>query len=186
MTTAVEICAYAFGLLRKAKITSFEDGTVEATAAADVYPALRDAVLAAHPWNFAMDEFTPAKDAAEPLDGQASFPVQAGILRVWKVYSTAAARPIPFKRRRSRIIVDCDAITVIGLLRVPEAEFPPYFVRALAWALAAELGPRFAESAAKWEGIERKARDQMALARHMDAQEGDAPVLQDASLIEGR
>ena len=51
--TALILCSRALLKLGAQTIASFDEGTAEAEVAANLYPAVRDALLSAHPWSFA-------------------------------------------------------------------------------------------------------------------------------------
>ena len=52
--TDVSICSKALLKIGAQTITSFEDGTAEAEVAANLYPLVRDSLLSAYPWSFAI------------------------------------------------------------------------------------------------------------------------------------
>ena len=51
--SAIALSSRALLKLGAAGIASFEEGTAESELAANLYPPTRDALLSAHPWNFA-------------------------------------------------------------------------------------------------------------------------------------
>ena len=65
--SAVALCSRALLKLGAAPIAGFGEGTAEAEVAGQLYPTLRDALVSAHPWNFATGQARLARLAAEPL-----------------------------------------------------------------------------------------------------------------------
>ena len=56
--SALALCARALLKIGAQPIASLDEGTAEAEVAANLYPGLRDALLAAHPWSFATGQAT--------------------------------------------------------------------------------------------------------------------------------
>ncbi len=65
--TDLDIANLALSKLGVNPITSFADGTKASNLAARWYPAARDSMLRAHPWNWARVWTTLAQDAAVPI-----------------------------------------------------------------------------------------------------------------------
>lgn len=51
--SSIALCSRALLKLGASTIASFDEGTAEAEVSANLYPPVRDALLSAHPWNFA-------------------------------------------------------------------------------------------------------------------------------------
>ena len=60
--SALALCSRALLKIGAQPIASLDEGTAEAEVAANLYPGLRDALLAAHPWSFATGQATLATD----------------------------------------------------------------------------------------------------------------------------
>jgi hypothetical protein len=83
MASAVDICNRALQRLGAAKIQSLGESSVNARACLMAYELVRDAVLRAHPWNFAIQRFQVAADATPPAFNYAnSFTLPTGSLKV--------------------------------------------------------------------------------------------------------
>lgn len=83
MAGEVGICNRALQKVGAAAITSLDDQSVNARACKRAYYEVRDALLAAHPWNFAIQRFQLAASATPPEFGPTnSFPLPTGWLRV--------------------------------------------------------------------------------------------------------
>ena len=54
--TDISICSNALLKIGAESITSFLDGTAEAEVAANLYPMIRDGLLASYPWSFAVGQ----------------------------------------------------------------------------------------------------------------------------------
>ncbi|HYZ32347.1 MAG TPA: hypothetical protein VE684_08710, partial [Crenalkalicoccus sp.] len=65
--TALALCSRALLKIGAQPIASLDEGTAEAEVAANLYPAVRDALLSAHPWSFATGQETLPRLAARPV-----------------------------------------------------------------------------------------------------------------------
>lgn len=83
MASETEICNGALQKLGSARIQSLTDQSVNARACALAYYRLRDAELAAHPWNFAIQRFQIAQSATiPPFGNKFYYPLPVGWLRL--------------------------------------------------------------------------------------------------------
>ena len=65
--TDISICSNALLKIGAESITSFLDGTAEAEVAANLYPLIRDGLLASYPWSFAVGQKSLPRLAGVPL-----------------------------------------------------------------------------------------------------------------------
>ena len=65
--SSIALCSRAFLKIGGETIASFDEGTAEAEIAANLYPTTRDALLSAHPWNFAVGQVYLARLTAKPV-----------------------------------------------------------------------------------------------------------------------
>lgn len=65
--TDISICSNALLKIGAESITSFLDGTAEAEVAANLYPMIRDGLLASYPWSFAVGQKSLPRLAGVPL-----------------------------------------------------------------------------------------------------------------------
>ena len=65
--SSIAFCSRALLKLGAGSIASFDEGTAEAEVAANLYPSVRDALISAHPWNFAVAQTTLPQLSSEPV-----------------------------------------------------------------------------------------------------------------------
>lgn len=184
--TDIGYCARALVLLGAEPISSFDEGTAEATVAGHLYPAARDALLAAHPWNFATTRRTLAQLATVPVaDFDLAYTLPGDLLRVLSVGEDGRGRGTLDYRIIGNTL-ETDAIGPVVLTyvaRVDEAGFPPFFQTALVARLAAEFCIPITDIASRADYMRRLAEDEFRRARMIDAQSEPAQTFEDFPLI---
>lgn len=175
----IQICNLALTRIgNDVALESFSGTDKPARLCALHYPMARDAVLAAHPWNFAIRRVDLAAESTAPaFEYLYRFPLPSDCLKVirtedesagylddYRIESTASGR---------MLLSNSSAAAIEYIARVEDvALFSPLFVDVLAQRIAAELAPAFADSASMaqqfWQIYEAKLRE----ARSVDAQEG--------------
>lgn len=143
-----ELCARALVLAGGNPITSFSDGSKEATVASTLYEGYARSALCKRDWTFAMtEELLGAALSEAPLHRWSygyQLPTDPVPLRVWGVYSGDVS--MPFDRRGSVIYTDIDSTSepiVLYTWRVEEHEWPEDFAQALVLDLAIAFGVAF-------------------------------------------
>lgn len=164
MTTEVDICNLALANLGDiANITSINppEGAAQAAHCARFYPIARDNLLASHAWGFATFRSALAElDVTHPNWTYVySPPSQA--LSVVSVVSATSTDPQPYGRENissgvPAVLTDVgSAYAVYTKVITDTAKFPPLFVSALSWSLAAMLaGPVIKGKAGAAKAIE--------------------------------
>lgn len=141
----VQICDLALLKFGSVTINSLEDQTTEAQACKVLYPLMRDELMAAHNWNFAMAR----ADISAPLSATPAFQwdyayqLPNKCLRVVELYGTEAEWVIEgnefLTNQKEEIFIRyVKQITTTG-------DFSPAFVNSLAVRLAAELVAKIKE-----------------------------------------
>lgn len=166
-------------------ITSLADDSVEARAANSQYEKLRDEVLRAHPWNFAIARSRLARLAEAPPFGfsfQYQLPVDS--LRVLTMNEGRSR----FEIEGRRLLTDEESADIVFVRRVTDPnEFDAMFREALAYRIAADLAYPLANSTTLSSAMMQLYRDALALARSVDGQESGAQrVLEASAWIEAR
>lgn len=166
-------------------ITSLGDDSVEARAANAQYEKLRDEVLRAHPWNFAVArERLAALSEAPPFGFDRQHQLPSDCLRVLRVGDGRTA----FEIEGRRLLTDAEQVDLVYARRVTDPnDFDAMFREALAYRIAAELAYRLANSMTLANSMMQLYRDQLALARSVDAQESGVNRMTEAGAwIEAR
>lgn len=201
MATDLDICNLA--LLRigtRSSIGSLSEASVEANACARLYPLVRDTILAEHPWSFA------AKRATLALLGN-------GGLTQWTfryaypsdcLTARALCQALPDLDARAIAFEICGDADLAGhpiltiLTHQPQAAllytaqisnsalFPPRFVEALSWKLAAELVTAITGEAALNQSAMAMAEAALSLAKTHDGNEGLTVQERDADWVRHR
>lgn len=196
--TAIDICAAALRLIGAEPIASFDEGTPAADACAALYPGLRDALIASHPWNFAQTVVQLARLADPPPGWRSAFAAPSDMLTLRALYPTAEIAGDPIRRfdwRDQAILADADQAFAVYLRRVPEPSWPPPFALLVRYALAADLAMTITERrelAEEWRlrayGVtsEGMRGGQFRMAAAADAQAGPALVLPRGALATAR
>lgn len=147
MYSEVGICNMALNSMGIGRVISkLTDATEEARACRRFYEHARDELLRGYPWNWAAGvSQLAARNGSDPF-GACVYAYPAGALRICRVFSPDApsARPNWHIRRASGggkvIVTHVVPAWAEYTSRVTDpAEFPPLFVDALVWLLAAKL-----------------------------------------------
>ncbi len=188
MASNVGIVNAALIKLGEATITSMTENAKAARLANNVFEELRDAVLQAHPWNFALARASLAADAAAPVWGYGFAYVlpaaPAFCLRVLDIEDQAAE----WRVEGRRILTDAGAplrIRYIAQVTDPN-QFSALFRECLAARLAAELAEPLKQSSTIAEAMRQLYERKLAEARTADAQEGTPEAIEAAEWLESR
>lgn len=160
-------------------ITSLGDNSVEARAANAQYEKLRDEVLRAHPWNFAIARARLSRLSEAPPFGYAfQYQLPEDCLRVLRLND---GRP-GFDVEGRRLLTDEAEANTVFVRRVTDPnEFDAMFREALAYRIAADLAYPLANSTTLSGSMLQLYRDSLALARSVDGQESGAQHVLEAS-----
>jgi hypothetical protein len=185
--SALALCSRALLKIGAQPIASLDEGTAEAEVAANLYPGIRDALLSAHPWNFATAQATLPRLAGVPVaDYSHAYQLPAGFLRALSAGGLGAGRGAVYRIVEDRLHADAPEVTLTYVFRPEEQEFPPYFASALVARLAAEFCIPLTESTARAELLFRLAELELRAARSTDAQQDTPHGLEDFPLIRAR
>lgn len=187
MTSKVKIFNLALTAIGSARLNDPDEATDKATVLRDAYDDVLDAVLEAHPWNFALRRASLAADTAAPAFGYAkqyTYPAEPFCLRVWRMED----RTIEWEAEGRKILTDAGApLQFRYIARITDTSlFPGNFVMALAQRLAAETAYRISGELSKektaWEAYYRK----LATAKGPDAQEGKPAPNDESDFLDAR
>ena len=192
-TSEVTICNLALSRLGHQVITSLTEGTTTADLCNLHYGPTRDAVLRAHPWNFAIYRQALAQDVTTPsfeFDFRYALPTSPYCLKVirtdWEANGFSGTAiygfpgqmgyadfGMPYRIEGRFLLCNESTVSIEFIGRVTDvAQFDDLFTDLLAQRLAAEMCVRLTDnqSAAKtlWDIYTAK----LAEARTTDAQEG--------------
>lgn len=200
MASETTICNLALTRIGHALITSLTEGTTTADLCNLHYAISRDAVLRAHPWNFAIKRQVLAKDTTIPaFEFSSRFPLPVDCLKVLRtdlessgislsaVYGFPgimgyASDALAYRIEGRALLSNESAVSIEYIAQITDtAQFDSLFADVLAQRLAAEIAPRLTDTAtttkAMWEIYTAKLTE----ARLNDAQEGSPREVLDTS-----
>lgn len=185
--SALVLCSRALLKIGAQPVASLDEGTAEAEVAANLDPAIRDALLSAHPWSFASGQMVLLRLAEVPYaDYGYAYQLPADFLRVLSAGGAGAGRGIDYRIHESRLHTDADTVTLTYLFRPEESAFPPFFAAALVARLAAEFCIPLTESTSRADMLLRLADHEMRQARLIDSQQKTVRAIEDFPLISAR
>lgn len=124
MQTKIDLCSMALLKLGERPIQSLADDSVAAQLSRTLFDPVMDALIAAHPWRFAMRTL----ELTETIDND--FIIPSDVLRVIKT---------PGKISGGRIIAPDDKISIVAIVRVAPESYPCYFTSLAVTKLAMEF-----------------------------------------------
>jgi hypothetical protein len=186
-SSKIDLCSLALLKIGADSIASFEEGTAEAEVAANLYPIVRDALISAHPWNFALAQRTLAKLSIEPVaDFDNAFQLPPDCLRVLSAGIEGRGRGLDYRISEHYLHANVEAVVLTYLYRPNETDFPPFFNMALIARLAAEFCIPLTDSTSRWEGLRKYSEEEFRRARRIDSYEDAVPHFDGFTLIEVR
>lgn len=172
-TSVIEICNNALNDLGEEAIASLADNTKAARLCNQRWPAVRDAVLRAHPWNCALAQAELAASAA-PAGWQygSAFPLPADCLRVLSV-CRGGSDVRAWEVQAARILCDeAGPLQVLYVRRIDDPRlFDPLLCEALTARLCATLAYPITASTALAQSFWAAYADKLREARGVDARE---------------
>ena len=124
MQTKLDLCSMALLKLGERPIQSLADDSVAAQLSRTLFDPVMDALIASHPWRFAMRTY----ELTETIDDD--FVIPSDVLRVIKA---------PGKISNGRITASGDKISIVALVRIAPESYPAYFVSLAVTKLAMEF-----------------------------------------------
>jgi hypothetical protein len=186
-STAVQLCTRALIALGARPIAAFDDASTEAQVAGQLYPGLRDALLSAHPWNFATAQAQLPQVAQEPVADYAhAYQLPPDFLRALSAGRPGRGRGLEYRIAQRRLHTDADPVILTHVYRPPESDFPPFFEQALSARLAAEFCLPLTESTSRAETLARLSDRELQRARQIDSQQDAPPRIEQFPLVEAR
>ena len=187
-TSKVALCNAALRAFGGRTVASLADGSKESRACAARFDAVRDGLLRAHPWNFAVRRVALAAALPPPAWGPAAaYPLPADCLAVLEVDE---AEPKSWIVEGRRILSDQAApLRVRYVARVDNVtQWDAAFAEAFAARLAAEIAPDVMQTVTSTavQALSEAAERKLAEARQVDALEGTPPLLPDGSWLDAR
>jgi hypothetical protein len=171
-TSNIDICARALVMIGAAPITSFADGTTEATVAANLYEDTVRDLISRNRWRFAAGQAQLSRRTDAPdAKWDAAYQLPSNLLLLHDV--TVNGDVIDYDRYQDLVYCDADEADLVYAdytFRALEDLWPPYFTTAVELTLASIFAYAVANQIQTADYMEKKALRQMALARNIDSQ----------------
>jgi hypothetical protein len=195
--SALSICADALIMLGANSISSFTEGTDEASICDSLYPDVRDQALMVYPWSFSFKKTQLARLVTTPTNEyRYEYQLPADRLGAPRaVYNTVALNSHPITSYRimgSKLLTNEETIYIDYQYYTPETEMPVWFVQLLkyltAWHIALPITDQI-ETAAYWQSVavgspsENGRGGYMRTAMNIDGQNQPVNSIKDFSLI---
>lgn len=182
--SALVLCSRALLKIGAQPVASLDEGTAEAEVAANLYPAVRDALLSCHPWSFATAQAVLPRLVAVPhADMAHAFQLPAGFLRALSAGEGARGRGLNYRIHEDRLHTDAASVTLTHIFRPDESVFPAFFATALVARLAAEFCIPLTESSSRTEMLYRLAEQELRAAKLADSQQDTPRAIEDFPLV---
>ncbi|OIO01948.1 MAG: hypothetical protein AUJ49_06995 [Desulfovibrionaceae bacterium CG1_02_65_16] len=177
-TSVIELCNNALIDLGEETITSLADNTKAARLCNQRWPAVRDAVLRAHPWNCAIREARLAASASNAgWQYQSAYPLPADCLRVLEVCSGGVCVE-EWEAQAGAVL--CDETGALDLAYIARLDDPrlydPLLCEVLTARLSATLAYPITASTALAQSFWAAYADKLREARGVDAREASPPA----------
>lgn len=141
----IQVCNMALLKFGELTVTSITSPTnKQERACAILYPILRDELVSAHPWNFAMAraDISAQVTTTPSFQWDYAYTLPSDCLRVWELYGTDAE----WVSENGQLLTNQDAEIYIRYVKqvTTPGKFSPPFVNCLATRLGAELAIKLA------------------------------------------
>lgn len=177
----VKICNSALIKVGSTTITSLTEDSKPARACNEQYAKLRDEVLSAHPWNFAISRKSLGQTSNTPIwEFDYEYQIPSDVLRILKIDSTLDWQVEVNAVSGAKVIVTDDPeMNIKYIKRVTDTTlFTPYFDEVLATRVAADISYYMTQSTSLMESLMKAYQVMLAQARSFDAQEGTPPEVE--------
>lgn len=179
MASETEICNRALQKLGAKRITSLVEDSRNARSCNVAYQPLRDALLRAHPWNFAIKRSSLAADSDAPEWGRDnSFQLPSDFLSLMPPYPEDNTNSLDWQIEGQKILTNDDApLHLRYIARITDPNMmDSAFREALASKIAEELCEELTQSNQKKADAIQNYKDAIADAKHRNAIENVAQV----------
>lgn len=188
MVSKIDICNQGLVLIGANTIASFTDNTTESKVANQLYETTLRSMLTKARWRFATKQAQLSKLATNPLDKwDSAYQIPNDAILIHTL--TVSDNVIVFDRYNEELYTNTgtnDTVVCHYTYQPHEAEFPDYFTQALVF----ELASLFAGAIARNDNLsilyQKRAQQQLVLARSMESQTQTTRKLNTSLLIEVR
>lgn len=168
MTSSIGMASNGLLLIGDSPISSFEEPGAGAQAMAAFYPDTYKAILAEHPWSFALkhQKLSQLAESPDPLTNfKFAYKLPTDLIRIWTLLSHSNYILINGLVYSNETEILCRYV-----YKVNETALPPHVVKAIEYKLASEAALAVTESESKAALYEKKYTLQIAKAKNIDSQ----------------
>lgn len=168
MPSDIQIASNALLLIGDEPIVSFDDPGAGARAVKAFYPQTKQAVLAWHPWSFALKDQELSQTSQEPDELtrlEYAYKLPTDLIRIWEVMPYTYYELVD-----GFLLSNEDRLLMRYVYDVDDTDLPPHVVKALEYKLAAECAMSVTEDENRVQLYERKYLDQLSVASAIDSQ----------------
>jgi hypothetical protein len=160
--TKLSICSDALIMLGASPLSSFSDGTDEAQVADRLYDDVRDTIIMQYPYSWTIQKTKIARLADTPInEWKYKYQLPGDMLgnpkAVFNTSSVGATSIRDFEIYSAGLFTNLEDVWIDYQYLPEPAEFPPYFVRLLKTALAAEFAEPITDQITKADYFHSKA-----------------------------
>lgn len=170
MVSEVQICNRALIMIHADTITALSDESPEGVACNVLYPQVRDEVLRAHFWNFAVAQKNLQQDSDTPLfDFNYQYTLPADYIRIYRLENDSYR----YKVKGRKIHTDASGVKIEYIKRETDTTlYDPLFVACVATRLASLMAYPIAGSESRAATLLEEYKDLLKEAKRRDGQEG--------------
>ena len=195
--TAVSICSDALIMIGAKPISSFNDGTDEASVCDRLYPDIRDSTLVMYPWSFATKKIALSRLLTAPTNVwryayQLPGDRLAGPRAVYDSPAVGANARKDWEIQGDQLLTNLEAVYIDYQYSVGEFAMPQYFVQLLKYMVAWHIAEPITEQqdkSAKWQRVatgdpsENGRGGYFRQACQIDGQSNQIRIIDDYTLI---
>lgn len=182
----IDLCSRALLKIGANPIGSLSEGTAEADVASNLYNYVRDALLSAHPWQFATTQKKLAALSSGADGWSSEYALPADCLRVLHAGAHEGGSGLVYRLYNRTLQTNAAESYLTYVFRANEADYPPYFDKVLIAHLAAEFCIPLTDSTSRWESLRKIAEEDLKQARLINAQQATPARIDDFCLVEAR
>ena len=186
--TPLDICSRALILIGAEPISSFDDGTTEATVAVNMYEDVVQSALVNSRWRFATNQKVINRLTDAPT-GRYDYAYQLPSDMIMLHGATVNGNLIEYQVYGDKLFADTtetDTVIVDYSFRASEVDFPSYFTLAVEFSLAIIFATSIARDASLASLMTERAESSMAKARSLDSQQQTTRKLETSRFLTAR
>ena len=166
MATSISMCSNALLLIGHGTISSFTEGSSGSKVASNLYGTTYENLLTLSRWRFAIAKRDLGRLTATPLNEWTyAFQLPSDYLVAIKVYPQS-----DYEIYEDKLYSNLTEVALDFVFKPDESRLPPWFVKMMEFALAAQFAIPITDNSAKAEAYRSQYEEQYKKARFIDAQ----------------